>query len=37
MGSRYKQLVTDEQEHLVAVLISYEEWLRIERQLENGG
>ena len=33
MGPLHKQLVTDEQGRPVGVLISYEEWLRIEQQL----
>jgi len=33
MSAIYKQIVTDEEGRPVGVLISYEEWLRIERQL----
>ena len=34
MGTIHKQLVTDEEGRPVGVLIPYEEWLRIEQQLE---
>jgi hypothetical protein len=33
MSAIHKQLVTDEEGRPVGVLIPYEEWLRIERQL----
>jgi hypothetical protein len=33
MDTIHKQLVTDEDGRPVGVLISYEEWLRIEQQL----
>jgi hypothetical protein len=33
MDKIHKQLVTDEEGRPVGVLISYEEWLRIEQQL----
>lgn len=34
MSTIHKQLVTDEEGRPVGVLIPYEEWLRIEQQLE---
>lgn len=34
MSTIHKQLVTDEQGRPVGVLIPYEEWLRIEQQLD---
>ena len=34
MSPIHKQLVTDAEGRPVSVLIPYEEWLRIERQLE---
>lgn len=35
MSTIHKQLVTDEKGRPVGVLIPYEEWLRIERQLDD--